>query len=71
MNILKTFNILFYKAMHKVIDNLPLTVDGINIEQCHSANFPGMTVNSLLNCQEHIKIVTYQVRSSLYAKDRV
>ena len=57
--------------MHKIIDNLPLTVDGINIEQCNSAKFPGMTFDSLLNCQEHRKIVTNKVRSSLYAIDTV
>ena len=52
MNISKTFYIVFHKAKHEVIDNLPLTVDGLNIEQHKSAKFLGMTIDSHLNWQE-------------------
>ena len=49
---------LYCISKHKVIDNLPLTVDGINIKQHNSANFLGMIIDSLFNWQKHMKIVT-------------
>ena len=63
--------IVLHKERHKVIDNLPITVDETNIEQCNLAIFLGMTIDSLLNQKQHMKIVTNIVRSSHYAINRV
>ena len=64
LNIAKTKYMIFHKPKRK-LPKLTLNINGINIEQCSTFNFLGLTLNQNLTWNDHIRKISLKIARSI------